>query len=72
MHLKHLVQQKTSIYLILKKLKGNHKRDYYRLRIKKSLWEHYENIKDKKIMENFEKKEKNIKVKCVSIDEIIK
>jgi hypothetical protein len=39
--------------------------------LKKSLWDLYEDIKDKNIIEDFEKKERGSKVKFVTIDEII-
>ncbi len=56
---------------ILKLLQKHYNCDTSSL-IKKSLWELYEDIKDKEIIEDFEKKEKNKKVKFVNIDEIIK
>lgn len=39
--------------------------------IKKSLWELYEDIKDREIIETFEKKEKSGKAKFATIDEIL-
>lgn len=39
--------------------------------IKKSLWQLYEDIKDKEIIDDFEKKEKSKKARFVSIDNII-
>lgn len=56
---------------ILKLLQKHYNCDTSSL-IKKSLWELYEDIKDKEIIEDFEKKEKNKKVKFLNIDEIIK
>ena len=39
--------------------------------LKKSLWELYEDIKDKEIIDNFEKDELEKKVKFLSIENII-
>lgn len=40
--------------------------------LKKSLWELYEDLKDREIIEEFEKKEKEGKVSFGTIEEIIK
>lgn len=40
--------------------------------LKKSLWEMYEDVKDKEIIEDFEKKEKTKKTQFISFDELIK
>lgn len=56
---------------ILKLLQKHYNCDTSSL-IKKSLWELYEDIKDKEIIEDFEKKEKSKKARFVSIDNMIK
>ncbi len=38
--------------------------------LKKSLWDLYEDIRDKEIIEDFEKRERGSKAKFVTIDEI--
>lgn len=55
---------------ILKLLQKHYNCDTSSL-IKKSLWQLYEDIKDKEIIEDFEKKEKSKKARFVSIDNII-
>jgi hypothetical protein len=55
---------------ILKILKKHYGCDASTL-IKKSLWELYEDIKDREIIDAFEKKEKKGKNKFETIDEII-
>jgi len=55
---------------ILKLLQKHYNCDTSSL-IKNSLWELHEDIKDKEIIEDFEKKEKSKKARFVSIDNII-
>ncbi|MGM0367530.1 MAG: DUF6290 family protein [Actinomycetota bacterium] len=55
---------------ILKILKKYYKCDYSSL-LKLSLWDLYEEIKDKEIIEEFEEKEKSSKANFVKIEDII-
>ena len=55
---------------LLKYLKDHYSCDASTL-LKKSLWEMYEDIKDKEIVENFEKLEKTRKTRFVSIDDLL-
>jgi len=55
---------------ILKLLKEHYNCDASTL-LKKSLWDLYEEIKDKEIIEDFEKREKGKKAKFVQIDDLL-
>ena len=55
---------------ILKLLKDHYNCDASTL-LKKSLWDLYEEIKDKEIIEDFEKREKGKKTKFVQIDDLL-
>lgn len=55
---------------ILKMLKKYYNCDYSSL-LKVSLWDLYEEIKDKEIIEEFEKKEKTSKANFIKIEDII-
>jgi len=55
---------------ILKLLKEHYNCDASTL-LKKSLWDLYEEIKDKEIIEDFEKREKREKTKFVQIDDLL-
>jgi hypothetical protein len=55
---------------ILKLLKDHYNCDASTL-LKKSLWDLYEEIKDKEIIEDFEKREKGKKAKFVQIDDLL-
>ncbi len=55
---------------ILKILKKHYNCDSSTL-LKKSLWDLYEEIKDKEIIEDFEKREKRTKTKFVQFDDLL-
>ena len=55
---------------ILKLLKKHYNCDASTL-LKKSLWDLYEDIKDKEIVEDFERRERGLKTKFVGIDELL-
>lgn len=55
---------------ILKLLKDHYNCDASTL-LKKSLWDLYEEIKDKEIIEDFEKREKGKKANFVQIDDLL-
>jgi hypothetical protein len=55
---------------ILKILKKHYNCDASTL-LKKSLWDLYEDIKDSEIINDFEKREKGLKTKFVTIEELL-
>jgi hypothetical protein len=55
---------------ILKLLKKHYNCDSSTL-LKKSLWDLYEEINDKKIIEDFEKNEKELKTKFIKIEDLV-
>ncbi len=55
---------------ILKILKKHYNCDASTI-LKKSLWDLYEDIKDKEIVEDFERRERGLKTKFVGIDELL-